>query len=114
MSRITDEIASSTGTAWLSSEVSPIVPATADSASANGTPAATSEPNATMRMSSVIGSDSVSAFLKSSSKSLLSALPALASPNCSMRRSGCAPCAAATAFSGPSTRFSAASNSPAS
>ena len=76
------------------------MPKTADSASSSGSPAATSEPNATIRISSVTGSDSVSAFLKSSSKTSPSALPALASPNCSMRRPGLAACAAATAASG--------------
>ena len=62
----------------------------------------------------MIGSDSVSAFLKSFSKTSPSALPALASPNCSMRRSGLAACAAATAASGASTRSSVTSKSPAS
>ena len=107
-------IDSSTGVAWLSSETRPIVPKTADRASSSGSPAATSEPNATIRISSVIGSDSVSAFLKSFSKTSPSALPALASPNCSMRRSGLAACAAATAASGASTRSSVTSKSPAS
>ena len=107
-------IASSTGDSWLNSETRPIVPNTADRASSSGRPAATSEPKATMRISSVTGSDSVSAFLKSSSKTSPSALPALASPNCSMRRSGFARCAAATAASGASTRSSVTSKSPAS
>ena len=39
-------------------------------------------------MISVIGSDVISAFLKSSSKAAFSALSALASPNSSMRSPG--------------------------
>ena len=39
-------------------------------------------------MISVIGSEVISAFLKSSSKALLIALSALASPNSSMRSPG--------------------------
>ena len=64
------------------------MPATADSASSTGMPAATIAPKATTRMSSVIGSDSVSARLKSFSSVSASALPTLASPNCSTRSSG--------------------------
>jgi len=71
-------------------------------------PAATSAPKATIRMISVIGSDSVRAFAKSSLKLLFSALFALASPACSIRRSGCARCAAAVAASDGPTRLSAA------
>src|SRR3954465_1513554 len=63
-------------------------------------------------MSSVIGRLSVSARLKSSSSAASSALPALASPNCSMRRSGCARWAAATACSIASTRVLVCSYSP--
>ena len=43
----------------------PIVPATAVRPSSSGSPAATRAPNATSRISSVIGSDSVSAFWRS-------------------------------------------------
>ena len=55
---------------------------TADSASSRGTPAATIAPKARTRISIVIGSDSVSAFLKSSLKAWSDGLLALASPNC--------------------------------
>jgi hypothetical protein len=57
-------------------------------ASSTGIPAATSAPNAKIRISSVIGSDSVRALAKSSPKLLFSALSALASPACSIRRLG--------------------------
>ena len=53
------------------------MPITAVSASSSGSPAATSAPNATIRISSVIGSERNSAFLKSLSNALLSALSAL-------------------------------------
>ena len=67
-----------------------------------------------MRIRSVIGSERTSAFWKSFSKAALSALSALASPNCSIRRSGCASCAALVAASVAPTRSSATSSSPAS
>ncbi len=73
---------------------------TAVSARSSGRPAATSAPNATTRISSVIGSERNSAFLKSSSKDFDSALSALASPNCSTRSCGLAFWAAAVAASG--------------
>ena len=85
---------------------------TAVIASTSGRPAATSAPNATSRMSSVIGSDSVSARLKSSSKAFDSALSALAEPNCSMRSSGCACCVAAVVASDGSMRSATWSSSP--
>ena len=72
-------------------------------------PAATSAPNATTRISSVIGSDSVRALAKSSLKLLFSAFVELASPACSIRSSGCARCAAAVAASDAATRLSALS-----
>ncbi len=75
-------------------------------------PAATSAPNATSRISSVIGSDSVRAFAKSSLKLLLSALTELASPACSIRRLGYARCAAAVAASDAPTRLSALVEAP--
>ncbi len=85
---------------------------TAVIASSSGTPAATSAPKATIRISIVIGSERNSARLKSSSRLAPSALSALASPNCSIRRSGWAFWAAAVAFSEDSTRVSARSSSP--
>src|SRR4051812_1393957 len=90
----------------------PSVIATALRPSSSGRPAATSAPKAMTRMSSVIGSERVSAFLKSSSRALLSALFALASPNCSMRNPGWRRWAAATAVRIAPTRFSALSWSP--
>ncbi len=88
------------------------MPITAVRPSSSGTPAAISAPKATTRISSVIGSESVSARWKSFSNCALSALAAEASPNCSMRSSGCAFCAAATAASEESTRSSDSSMSP--
>jgi hypothetical protein len=61
---------------------------TAVNPSSSGTPAATSAPNARIRMTSVIGSDRNSAFLKSSSKDFDRALSALAPPNCPTNTSG--------------------------
>ena len=52
------------------------------------------------RMTSVIGTEVTSAFWKSSSNDSLSALPALASPNSSTRKSGWASPSAATVASG--------------
>ena len=70
-------------------------------------PAATKAPNATTRISRVIGSESVRAFAKSSLKLLFNAFMELASPACSMRIPGCARCAAAVAASDGATRLSA-------
>src|SRR6478752_2238300 len=58
MSSTTEEIDWSTGSTWLTIPIRPIVPATALMPSRTGTPAATSAPNASSRMISVIGSDS--------------------------------------------------------
>ena len=55
----------------------------------------------------MIGTEVTSAFWKSSSNDSLSALPALASPNSSTRKSGWASPSAATVASGASTRSSA-------
>jgi hypothetical protein len=77
-----EEIVSSMGTSWLGSATRPSVAATAERPSSSGMPAATSAPKATTRMARVIGMESVSAFLKSSSKDCESALLELASPNC--------------------------------
>jgi hypothetical protein len=60
-------------------------------------PAATSAPNATSRISSVSGSDSVRAWAKSLLKASLSALVELASPAWAIRKLGCVRCAAAVA-----------------
>ena len=79
---------------------------TAVSPSSIGTPAATSEPKATTRMSSVIGSDSVSARVKSWPSERLSAWLALASPNSSIRSDGWSRAVAAVA---PRTRVTSPS-----
>jgi hypothetical protein len=60
----------------------------------------------------VIGSDSVSALRRSSSKALDSALSALASPNCSISRSGLADCTRSTAACTGVTLSSSSSSSP--
>ena len=62
-------------------DAGPSAAITADRPSSSGTPAATSAPKASTRMISVIGSESVSAFLKSSSNAFESALFADAAPN---------------------------------
>ena len=72
---------SSIGTIWLGSATRPSVAITALNPSSSGMPAATRAPKATTRMISVIGSESFSAFLKSSAKDFDSALFALAPPN---------------------------------
>ena len=74
-------IISSIGMIWLGSAMSPSVAITALNPSSSGMPAATRAPNATTRISSVIGSESFSAFLKSSENDFDSALSALAPPN---------------------------------
>ena len=84
-----------------------MVAITAVTPSSSGRPAATSAPNASSRMTIVIGSEIVSAFLRSSSNIFETALPVLASPNCSMRSSGCAFWAAAVAARTGSTLSSA-------
>ena len=81
-------------------------------ASSTGIPAATSAPNAKIRMISVSGTDSVRAFAKSSLKLLFSALVALASPACWITISGWARCAAAVAASDGPTRLSASLDLP--
>ena len=86
--------------------------ATAVTPSSSGTPAATSAPNATMRMISVIGSERTSAFWKSFSNAAEMALSALASPNCPTNTCGLAFWAAVVAASVESTRSSVTSSSP--
>ena len=78
--------------------------ATAVTARSSGTNAASSAPKARTRITSVIGSDVNSAFWKSSSNAWDSALSALPSPNCSMRKSACRLSRAATASSDGSIR----------
>ena len=85
MSSTTELIDSSTGQIWLSGPIRPIAAATAVIASSRGTKAASRAPKARMRITSVIGREVNSAFLKSSENAFVSALSALPSPNCSMR-----------------------------
>ena len=73
-----------TGMSWLMRPTMPIVPATAVRPRSSGRPAATRAPNATSRISSVIGSDSVSAFWRSFSNAAMSSFSELASPNWAM------------------------------
>jgi hypothetical protein len=68
----------------------PIAENTEVSPSSTGRPAASSAPNATTRISSVIGIDSRSALAKSLDSLSSRALPADAPPNCSTRTPGCA------------------------
>ncbi len=78
------------------SAASPMVDITADIASSTGIPAATNAPNAMARITRVSGIESFSAFWKSFPSASLSALSALAMPNCSTRRSEWDFCRAAT------------------
>ena len=71
---MTSLIDSSTGASWLSGPTRPIVATTAVIASSSGIPAATSAPNATSRMRSVIGSEVVPAFLRSAEKTAVISL----------------------------------------
>jgi hypothetical protein len=82
--RVTSEVAST----WLSSSLSPIAPRTAVNASSTGSPAATSEPNASTRMISVIGIESTSARVKSWFRVLSITWLALAKPNSSTTKLG--------------------------
>ena len=81
-------VESLTGISWLTIATRPIAPATAVRPSSSGRPAATSAPKASSRMPSVIGSDSVSAFCMSFSKTPPSSFSMLASPNWEMLNSG--------------------------
>ncbi len=98
---------SSTGQIWLNGPSNPIAAATALAASSSGTSAATTAPKASRRMIRVTGSDVTSAWRKSFSIDSLTCLLALASPNSSIRNSGCASLRPVTVFSGASTRSSA-------
>ena len=75
-------------------------------------PAASSAPNATIRMISVIGIERISAFWKSGASLSSNALPDDASPNCSTRSAGCAAATASTAASIGATLSTASSGSP--
>ncbi len=78
----------SIGEMWLGIATSDIAAITAVKPISSGISAATSEPKAMTRISSVIGSESDSAFSRSDSKTSLSSLLELTLPNCSTSRSG--------------------------
>ena len=105
-------IDASTCNTWLSSSVTPSAASTAVKPSSSGTPAATSAPNATTRISSVIGTEVASALWKSSLTSLLIALLLLAVPSSPMNSPGWARCTAVVADKAAATRFCAVSGSP--
>ena len=88
---------------WLIGPSRPIAAATAVIARTSGTKAASSAPKARIRITSVIGSEVNSALRKSSSKAFESALSALPSPNCSIRKLGCCFASELTASSDGST-----------
>ncbi len=73
ISSTVSETTGSTGNSWLISATIPSVAPTPVIASSTGIPAATSAPNASTRIVSVIGSDSVRDLAKSSLKLWLSA-----------------------------------------
>ena len=104
---------SSIGNTWLGMATSAVVATTEVTASTTGTPAATIAPNAMSRMISVIGTDIVSARLRSFSTHLSSSAPTLASPNSSMRSRG-APAARCltAALTGPILAFASSALSP--
>ena len=89
MRSITEKIDSSTGRIWLGSASRPIEATTAVRPSSSGSPAATSAPKATTRMTSVTNSERNSARWKSSSKRSETPLSTVASPKASMRIVGC-------------------------
>ena len=105
-------IDSSTRIRWLKRAVSPRAAATAVMPSSSGMPAATSAPKATTRISSVTGSEVISARWKSSWMRFMIALLTLASPNSPTNRPGWARCTAAVAASAGATRSFAVSGSP--
>ncbi len=90
----------------------PSAPATEVRPSSSGTTAATSAPKATMRMISVIGSETSSAWLRSSLTTLLMAWPAEASPASCSVAPGCEAATDATTRSSGATCSSALSGSP--
>ena len=87
-----EAVFSPSGTICDGSATSPSAAITADRPSSSGTPAATSAPKASTRITSVIGSESVSAFLKSSAKAFESALDALAHAELADEDAGLAAC----------------------
>ena len=75
-------------------------------------PAATSAPNATTRMISVIGSENSPAFSRSSANTVSNALTALALPNSPMKSCGWACCTSSTRSTTASIFSLAVSASP--
>ncbi len=112
MSRITDERFESIGEIWLGSATRPSAAMTVVMPMSIGTSAATSEPKASTRISSVRGNDSSSALPRSDEKVSLSSLFELTEPNCSIRRPGWAAATAATASLDGSIRLAACSEFP--
>ena len=102
----------SIGEIWLGSATSASAAITQETASSSGTPAATSEPNATTRISSVSGREISSAFARSLVKVSLSSLLELTLPNCSTSRSGLAAWTEPIASSAGSSRSLASRSSP--
>ena len=78
----------STCSTWLNRSVTPSAANTAVKPSSSGTPAATSAPNATTRMTSVTGTDVASALWKSSLTSVFTAWAVLAVPSSPTNRCG--------------------------
>ena len=103
----------SIGRIWLGRFTRPRVATTALSPIHSGTPAATRVPNVIVRRISVTGRESSPALARSSVMVSLTALLALALPNCSTARSGWRFWAAATAASTGSIRSLASTESPA-
>ena len=104
---------SSTGKIWLGSATSDIAAITAENASSSGTPAATREPKAIMRINRVAGSESPSAFARSLVNVSFSSLLELASPNCStVRFSSWMACTESIASVEGSMRSAASSSFP--
>ena len=112
MSRMIELIDSSIGMKWLGMATSPSVAMTADRPSSSGTPAATIVPKARTRISSVIGSESVSAVWRSFSKAPMSSFSELAEPNCATEKSGLSFCTAFVTASVASTRALACLSDP--
>ena len=61
-------VCSSVGTRWLTRLFRPVAASTAEKARSTGSPAATSAPNATIRMAIVSGTDVISARFMSEAK----------------------------------------------
>ncbi len=105
-------VLSPVGMIWLESVVRPNAANTEVRPSSTGMPAASRAPNATIRMISVIGMDSISAFWKSEASLSSNALPDVASPKPSISRDGCAATTALVAASIGATLSVASFGSP--